>query len=426
MELIDLAYNYQKEFIQNPQKRKIWVSSRQIGKSWTLAFILCQKALSKSNGLTLCISTGSRAASEIIKKCGLFAEAIKKLSNGRIDYTSSFDSIKFNNGCRVLSLPSSTDGANLRGFTAQCVCIDEAAFIPHLDVILQAISPTLTRDKNAELIFTTTPAGKNGKFYNIYKDAEYNDEWYIQHTTIYDAINDGLDIDINAIKSLCPDSETFEQEYCCKFLNEYGSMIDTNVIDWYEDENINGTTFFGMDVGSTGDRSVITVCKQIKDKTYLDDVIIMNKVSYEEQLEIVKQTNERYKFKSGYVDKTGIGDSLSEFISKQVNSNIKGLNFTSANKTPMYEYLRSQIFHHKLYINKKFQSKIVADFNNVQRIISENGQIKYQANRDKNGHSDITSSLVLCLNAIRNNPISFSNPVVAYNNSRFNSWKSRL
>jgi hypothetical protein len=81
---------------------------------------------------------------------------------------------------------------------------------------------------------------------------------------------------------LCPDSETFEQEYCCKFLNEYGSMIDTNIIDWYEDDNITGIPFFGMDVGSTGDRSVITICKQNRDKTYLDDIIIMNKVCYEE------------------------------------------------------------------------------------------------------------------------------------------------
>ena len=37
-------------------------ASRQIGKSWTLAFIASYKALEKNNGLSLCISTGGRAA----------------------------------------------------------------------------------------------------------------------------------------------------------------------------------------------------------------------------------------------------------------------------------------------------------------------------------------------------------------------------
>lgn len=95
--------------------------------------MLDYKALMHDKGLSLCISTGARAAAEVIKKCELFAEAIKQMTNGQIDYVSTQDCLKFSNGCRVMSLPSSTDGANLRGFTAQCVCIDEAAFIPHLN-----------------------------------------------------------------------------------------------------------------------------------------------------------------------------------------------------------------------------------------------------------------------------------------------------
>ena len=381
--LIDIFLQYQKEFFLNNKKRKIWISGRQLGKSFTIAGILCYKALAKKNGLSLCMSTGARAASEIIRKCAQFGEAIKVITEGNIDYTQSFDSIKFSNGCRVLSLPSSTDGANLRGFSAQCVCVDESAYINHLDTILQAINPTLTRDKEAELILTTTPAGKNGYFYKLYEDAKYNDEWYVQH-------------------------------------------IDTSVLDWYEDKDINGTPYFGMDVGSKNDRSAMVVCKQVKDITYLDDIIVLSKVSYEDQLQICKQLNDKYKFKFGYVDETGIGNALAEFISKKVNSQIKGLSFTSSNKTPMYEYLRSQIFQHKLFINKKFQSMIEQDFQNVQRIVTENGQVKFNAGRDQNGHSDITSALVLCLNAIRQNPVTFSNPQPGIYSSRLNSWHSRL
>ena len=143
------------------------------------------------------------------------------LSNGAIDYTTSFDSVKFSNGCRVISLPGSTDGANLRGYTAQCVACDEACFIRNLEDIIQGIAPTLTRDPDAELIFTTTPAGKNGYFYKLYQDALQDPSWYVQETTVHDAIADGLKVDLKALHSLCPDQERFAQEYECKWMSEF-------------------------------------------------------------------------------------------------------------------------------------------------------------------------------------------------------------
>ena len=156
-----------------------WSLEQVIGKSFTLAAMLVERALEK-RGLSLCISTGSRAASEIVRKSVMFAEAVKKLSHGRLTYTSGFDHVTFSNGARVMSLPSSTDGANLRGWTASCVCIDEAAWIPHLEKVLQAISPTLSRDPSAELVLTTTPAGRNGPFYDLWVEARDHPEvWHV-------------------------------------------------------------------------------------------------------------------------------------------------------------------------------------------------------------------------------------------------------
>lgn len=156
----------------------------------------------------------------------------------------------------MISLPSSADGANLRGFSSSCTVIDEAAFVPRLDIVMQAIGPTLTRDPNAELIFTTTPAGTNGFFYKLYQDACASLDWYVQHTTIHDAINDGLKVDLDSLHSLCPDAAVFAQEYECKFANEYSSLIDTSLID-FTDDIPQGRHFIGMDVGSKHDRSAI-------------------------------------------------------------------------------------------------------------------------------------------------------------------------
>ena len=69
MTLLDMFLPYQRSFFLNQSKRKIWVSARQIGKSFCVAGMLVYKALSKHNGLSLCVSVNSRSASEIIRKC---------------------------------------------------------------------------------------------------------------------------------------------------------------------------------------------------------------------------------------------------------------------------------------------------------------------------------------------------------------------
>lgn len=150
----------------------MWLSSRQAGKSFCLAGMLVHSALSTQNGLSLCISTGAKAASEIIVKCIQFARAVEVLTDGAITFRASFDGVRFSNGSRVLALPSSTDGANLRGWTVTgCVAIDEAAFIRNLDAIMQAIAPTLSRSQTAQLVIASTPAGRHGKFYEMWTAA---------------------------------------------------------------------------------------------------------------------------------------------------------------------------------------------------------------------------------------------------------------
>lgn len=103
----------------------------------------------------------------MIRKCVQVAEAVKVASNGKITFEASADCVKFNTGSRIMSLPSGNPAA-LRGWSAQAVIIDEAAFCMDFEEVMMAIAPTLTRDPTSELIFCTTPAGKNGPFYDLY------------------------------------------------------------------------------------------------------------------------------------------------------------------------------------------------------------------------------------------------------------------
>ena len=77
--LLDLALPYQKKVILDNSKVKILNFSRQIGKSWTAAYLATQKCLMKKNGLVIYLSTGQRAADESLKTCKKFGDATSKV-----------------------------------------------------------------------------------------------------------------------------------------------------------------------------------------------------------------------------------------------------------------------------------------------------------------------------------------------------------
>lgn len=58
-------------------------------------------------------------------------------------------------------------------------------------------------------MLTSTPAGKNGEFYKLWENAQNDKAWYTQTTTIEDAMNDGLEVDLASLHSLCPDPQAF-------------------------------------------------------------------------------------------------------------------------------------------------------------------------------------------------------------------------
>ena len=380
------------------------------------------KAATKKNGLPLCVSTGARAASELVKKCIQMAEAVKMLSNGLLDYSASADCVKFSNGSRVLSLPSGNPSA-LRGYSAQAILLDECAFIERPDDVFAAIAPTLTRDPEAELIVASTPAGKSGFFWKLWNEA--GDDWYKQRTTIDDAAAQGLEVNIAELEKLVGDQEVFDIEYRCKFADSWSSMIDLKLLDWYDELPTGAkTAYLGMDVGSTSDRTALVTLKELLGTFYVDDIVVMHKASYESQMSIVKQLHEREKYTSGYIDQNGIGSALAEFVSKQISSRLRGFTWTGANKTPSYEALRAAIFDHKLKFNSKFRSIIEEDFQNVHRIVSETGKVQFEAGRSKQGHSDVTSAIVLALQSAKDNPVNLVEPQSYMRFSSLGQWHS--
>ena len=410
MTLIDLMLPYQKEFILAKQKRKLWISSRQIGKSHTIAFLLAYEAIAKPNSVSLCISVNQASAAEIIKKAKLFAEAILKLSNGKITYTDSFDKITFSNGSRIISLSSNVDG--MRGWTANIVCIDECAFVQHLDEVMQAIAPTLSRNKNAKLILTSTPASKQSYFYQLFEQACNDSNWYVQLTTILQAKDSGLDVDIDAIKTLCQDEASFNQEYMCCFADKSATAyLDADELASKEIPEDNNISYYaGIDLGRKNDQTAIAIIGKVKQEYFLVDIKTMVDVPYQEQFDKILEIQNRYQAKKIFVDSSGLGGPIAEQLNK-VDKRFQPHQFTNTAKNRLFETFKDGVLSKKLFFSNKYINLLASELNLVSKVISDSGQVRYQQNRVGNSHADVLIATMLAYLAGYDSQASYSMPM---------------
>ena len=426
--LLDLALPYQKKVILDNSKVKILNFSRQIGKSWTAAYLATQKCLMKQNGLVIYLSTGQRAADESLKTCKKFGDAIKVLSDGKITYDSTASCITYSNGSRIMTLPGKPESC--RGWTVDLLVCDEMAFWQQPDECWQAIVPALLNKiagGDKEIIICSTPLGKNSLFFDLCQRAKVENDWKYFEVSIHDAIKDGLNVDLEQLHKLIPDPIQFSIEFECSFADSSNDFLSPSLLQFYNDDVKFEDFFIGVDWARSGDGTAITVLGRTKEsKIYLLDLCTLHNVEYEKQINFVKEIFKKYNPKAMYGDAGGLGSPIMEELSTKVSARIKPFNFTSTNKTDAYEYLRKQVFDRNIFFKEDFRTQIVSDLSLIQQIISENGKVSYVSRRANGSHGDIVSAIVLALQAIRDNPINASTPQTFQFNSAFGNWYSRL
>ena len=426
--LLDLALPYQKKVILDNSKVKILNFSRQIGKSWTAAYLATQKCLMKQNGLVIYLSTSQRAADESLKTCKKFGDAIKVLSDGKITYDSTASCITYSNGSRIMTLPGKPESC--RGWTVDLLVCDEMAFWQQPDECWQAIVPALLNKiagGDKEIIICSTPLGKNSLFFDLCQRAKVENDWKYFEVSIHDAIKDGLNVDLEQLHKLIPDPIQFSIEFECSFADSSNDFLSPSLLQFYNDDVKFEDFFIGVDWARSGDGTAITVLGRTKEsKIYLIDLCTLHNVEYEKQINFVKEIFRKYNPKAMYGDAGGLGSPIMEELSTKVSARIKPFNFTSTNKTDAYEYLRKQVFDRNIFFKEDFRTQIVSDLSLIQQIISENGKLSYVSRRANGSHGDIVSAIVLALQAIRDNPVNASTPQTFQFNSAFGNWYSRL
>jgi hypothetical protein len=252
---------YQRRWVEDNSPLKLAVKARQIGYSFAATLRAVLGCLERKT-TWIFLSKGERQSRLLMEKvqdhirsCGIVAQALEStfFEGTLIKQLET----RFPNGSVIYGLPANPDTA--RGYSGH-VTLDEFAFHADADKIYAALYPTITRGYGLEVI--STPNGTQGKFYELAKAAGLteqgsgirdqglgkngavaNPQSLIPHSTllrapsgsrganpwsarwsphrcdIYEAVKQGLRIDLELLRAGCEDESAWQQEFCCQFVS---------------------------------------------------------------------------------------------------------------------------------------------------------------------------------------------------------------
>ncbi len=397
---------FQKEFYRGVKTHKyaIWLASRQIGKSFTVSFIALDTCLERDGSTVIVVSASERQAVELLNKVKLHVRAFKTLKLEFFeDVKTNVHRVELPNGSRILSVPANPD--TVRGFSSDLLILDEFAFVQHDEELWKAVFPMITRKKDSKLAITSTPKGKNNMFYKLWTEAQKDPLWYVQKTTIYDAVKMGLDIDVEALRRGIRNEEAWRQEYLCEFVDEAGTLLPYELIQSCELKpkeilvkdlrDLKGDVYIGVDVGRRRDLTVISVLEKLGDVLYLRKLEILHKLPFREQISILDHFA-RYARRIA-IDETGIGMQMAEELQKKWGeTKVLRVYFTARTKEELAERLKAK-FRDKL-IRVPADEDLREDLHSVQKTITPAGNIRYEGSTE-NSHADRFWSLALAVYA---------------------------
>jgi phage FluMu gp28-like protein len=226
--------------VEDNSPLKLAVKARQIGYSFAATLRAVLRCL-EGKTTWIFLSKGERQSRLLMEKvqdhirsCGILAQALEStfFEGTLIKQLET----RFPNGSVIYGLPANPDTA--RGYSGH-VTLDEFAFHADADKIYAALYPSITRGYGLEVI--STPNGTQGKFYELAKAAGLVDKvtgyreqvtgknlglgglspvpWSAHRCDIYEAVKQGLRIDLALLRAGCEDESAWQQEFCCQFVS---------------------------------------------------------------------------------------------------------------------------------------------------------------------------------------------------------------
>jgi phage FluMu gp28-like protein len=421
---------------------KIAVQARQTGKSFQTACEAAQDAFIDPGTKWVCLSSGERQALEWMEKCKEWCEAFRISIENYAEERAFSEAIlrvaeiKFANGSRIVAIPANPSTA--RGYSAN-VILDEFAYHEDPTAIWTAMFPSLTNPlagtfmrrvrallagdykiydikREMKIRIVSTFNGRDNKFFELWEKREQNG-YKGYKLTIYDAIQQGLELDADELRAGLDDPDAWAQEYECEPCDTSNVLLPYDLIaqaetieatetiepDFFES---NREIFCGIDFGRSNDPTVCWTLELIGDILWTREVLVLEKTDTPKQNQLLA-----HRIKASRrtcTDYTGPGIGFGDYAVKEFGvgewkpdahsfGKLELFTFTPRSKRLLFPTLRRR-FEPPCKLRIPFSRKIREDLHAMQQIVNA-GEYSYWARRSREGHSDRCTALALAIRA---------------------------
>jgi phage FluMu gp28-like protein len=404
MSLHTILRPYQRKWVKDQSRAKLWVAARQIGKSFAVAAEAVGLA-GQSKCDILLGSTSLRQSREMQQKVQGVVTILESRAGRRLMDRQTAEEVRIaETGSRIISLPANP--ATVRGFSGH-VFLDEFAWQRDSQKIWEALYPSTTLGFCVRI--TSTPQGQSNMFHALFKKRAMS----IHITTIYDAVAQGLPVDPVVLRENILDPDSWAQEYECQFLDEATAFLTYEMISDVEvdpedtlwppslfqvrpSSSSNPIYYIGVDIGRKRDLTVIWILELVGDVLWTREVIILERAAFSVQRDALFA---RLPYATrACIDSTGLGMQLAEECQERFGRHrVEDVSFTAAVKEDMAVSLRLRIEERRIRIPS--DRAVREDLHSVKKIATSAGHFRYDAERNDAGHADRFWALALACHA---------------------------
>jgi len=448
---------YQARWIKDGSRLKLMEKSRQIGLSWASSYEDVRNTSPREAETDVWISSRDDIQARLyLEDCKAFAElyqiAAEDLGQQVVDPERKISAyvLQFANGKRINSMSSNPNAqAGKRGSRK----LDEFALHPDPRMLYAIAYPGITWGGSMSII--STHRGSANYFNELVEEIKHkgNPKGYSLHTvTLQDALDQGFLDKLKAklpedderqemdeadyfdfIRSGCPDDETFQQEYMCKPQDDNAAFLSYDQIraceyspetDWESDlADIKNPLYVGVDIGRKHDLTVIWVLEKIAGAFFTRRRIELKNERFSDQEETLYPILALPMVRRCCIDATGIGMQFAERAQDLFGKyKIESVNFSAQVKEELAYPLRAAF--EDLTIRIPSDEFVRADLRAVKKDTTAAGNIRFSADRGKNGHADRFWALALAVHAGRTAGAA-AEPPQSFDNARSRAAAAR-
>jgi len=429
-----LLLPYQERWVKDASRLKIMEKSRQIGISWASAYaIVRRKALASARYDAWISSRDDIQARLFLADCKSFAELLKigaqDLGERVVDEkkTTAFV-LKMASGVAINSMSSNPDAqAGKRGDRQ----LDEFALHQDPRKLYTIAYPGITWGGQLELV--STHRGSANYFNELIREIREKGnpkKFSLHRVTLQDALNQGFLFKLqsklpedderqlmdeadyfNFIRSGCADEESFMQEYMCIAADDASAFLAYDLIasceyregiDWqFSDEQLRACVnplYIGVDIGRQHDLTVIAVFEYAGGRFLLRQLHELKAMPFSQQEKILYPLLALPQMRRVCIDATGLGAQFAERAEERYGKyRVEGVKFTLQSKEDMAYPLRAAFEDRNIQV--PFDKFLRSDLRSIKRIVGTGENVRFAADRGKNGHADRFWALALAIRA---------------------------